>query len=209
MELEAKIRNEHGSKHVKKLRKSGNIPGIIYGKEFQAQMITVNGKELVKESSTSSFFNTVLTLNISNKKEKVLPKEVSYDPVTGAILHIDFLRVNEGTKIKIQIPVETINEDKAPGIKKGGIVNLVVHKLECLVSPEEIPEKIELDLTGKEIGDSFLLEQVKLPKGVKPVNAIRDAVLATIVVSTSGNEKEASTDATSQTTEAAATTEKK
>lgn len=209
MELDAKVRSECGTKKIKKLRKNGKVPGIIYGPDFQSQMITINEKELIKHSSVSSFFNTILTLNISKTKEKVLPKDISYDPVTGSILHIDFLHVNKGTKIKIQIPIETINEDKSPGIKKGGIVNLVVHKLECLVSPEEIPEKIELDLTGKEIGDNFLLDQINLPNGVKPVNASRDAVLATIVVSTIGKEESAISETTENQSESVESTEKK
>ena len=178
-----KNRNKSGAKEARKLRLQGLVPGIIYGDKKEPMMISISEKELCKECSTSSFFNSILNLNIDSNIEKVLPKEVVYHPVTGKVMHVDFMRVSKGSKIKIQIPVETINEDKAPGIKKGGIVNLVVHKLECYVDPDSIPEKIELDLTGKEIGESFLLDKIQLPNGVKPVNSERDAVLATIVIS--------------------------
>ncbi|MBR1944347.1 MAG: 50S ribosomal protein L25/general stress protein Ctc [Alphaproteobacteria bacterium] len=178
-----KNRSKSGVRETRKLRLQGLIPGIIYGDKKEPVMISISEKELTKECSTSSFFNRVLSLNIDSQVEKVLPKEVAYHPVTGRVIHVDFMRVSKGSKIRIQIPVETINEDKAPGIKKGGIINMVVHKLECYVDPDSIPEKIELDLTGKEIGESFLLDQIQLPNGVKPVNSERDAVLATIVIS--------------------------
>lgn len=202
-----KNREKSGAREARKLRLQGLVPGIVYGDHKDPLMISISEKEISKECSTSSFFNSVLTLNIDSQVEKVLPKEVAYHPVTGRVIHIDFMRVSKGSKVKIQIPVETINEDKAPGIKKGGIINLVVHKLECYVDPDNIPEKIELDLTGKEIGESFLLDQIQLPSGVKPVNAERDAVLATIVisnVSASDDKTQAGTAAVSEssTTEA-------
>ena len=177
--LVVQIRN----KKDKKLRNEGYIPGIIYGAGKEPVMIAIQEKELVKECSELAFSRTVFELNINSKIEKVLPKEVSYHPVTGKILHVDFLRVSKGTKIKVQIPIEVINEDKSPGLKKGGLVNLVVHRLECFVASESIPDKIELDLTGKEIGESFLLNNINLPNGLTAVNPERDAVLATIVTS--------------------------
>lgn len=196
-------RNKSGAKESRKLRLKGFVPGIIYGNKKDPLMISVSEKELTKECATSSFFNSVLTLNIGSQVERVLPKEVAYHPVTGRVIHIDFMRVSKGSKVKIQIPVEIINEDKAPGIKKGGIVNLVVYKLECYVDPDNIPEKIELDLTGKEIGESFLLDNIQLPNGVKPVNPERDAVLATIVISNVSSSDDKAQEATA--TEAAAT----
>ena len=195
-DLVIQIRNDKANK----LRCNGFVPGIIYGNKKDPVMISIQEKELANQCASSVFFNTVLSLNINSTVEKVLPKEVTYHPVTGKILHVDFIRVSKGTKIKAFIPVEFINEDKAPGIKKGGLINLVVHKLECFVDPVSIPEKIELDLTGKEIGENFLLDDIKLPKGVKAVNAERDAVLATIVVSKVGNE-EVATQETAQSTE--------
>ncbi|MBQ9440848.1 MAG: 50S ribosomal protein L25/general stress protein Ctc [Alphaproteobacteria bacterium] len=200
-----KNRDKSGARNARKLRLQGFVPGIVYGDNKDPLMISISEKELTKECSTSSFFNSVLTLNIDSKVERVLPKEVTYHPVTGRVIHVDFMRVSKGSKVKIQIPVETINEDKAPGIKKGGIINLVVYKLECYVDPDNIPEKIELDLTGKEIGESFLLDKIQLPSGVKPVNPERDSVLATIVisnVSASEDKTQAASATESSTTEA-------
>ena len=197
-------REKKGTRESQKLRSNGFVPGIIYGARKEPIPVSVQEKGLTKECSSSMFFNRVLILNIGDQEEKVLPKEVVYHPVTGRILHIDFMRVAKGSKVKLQIPVEIINEDKSPGIKKGGIVNLVVHRLECMADPEFIPEKIELDLTGKEIGDSFLLDQIGLPTGIEPVNAERDSVLATIVVSKVGIEDTkmvTSTDTTNTTTD--------
>ena len=198
-----KNREKSGAREARKLRVQGFVPGIVYGDKKDPLMISISEKELSKECTTSSFFNSVFTLNIDSHIEKVLPKEVVYHPVTGRVIHVDFMRVSKGSKVKIQIPVETINEDKAPGIKKGGIINLVVHKLECYVDPENIPEKIELDLTGKEIGESFLLDNIQLPSGVKPVNSERDSVLATIVISNvSASEDKTQTAAATETTTA-------
>ncbi len=200
-----KNRDKSGARNARKLRLQGFVPGIVYGDNKDPLMISISEKELTKECSTSSFFNSVLTLNIDSKVERVLPKEITYHPVTGRVIHVDFMRVSNGSKVKIQIPVETINEDKAPGIKKGGIINLVVYKLECYVDPDNIPEKIELDLTGKEIGESFLLDKIQLPSGVKPVNPERDSVLATIVisnVSASEDKPQAASATESSTTEA-------
>ncbi len=206
--LNVQTRDTKGTAHSRRLRYSGMVPGIIYGAGKAPLPISVSEKELNKEYSTSAFFNKVFTLDTGNDKEKVLPKDVSIHPVTGNILHVDFMRISKGTKIKIFVPVEMVNEDKSPGIKKGGIVNLVVHKLECLSNPESIPEKIVLDLAGKEIGESFLLNQTSLPEGVEAVNPERDNVLATIVISKIGKEddKQDSGTATVATTDATATT---
>lgn len=204
-ELNVQTRDAKGSRQSRKLRHNGLVPGIIYGAKKEPTMIAISAKEISKEYNNSLFFNKVWSL-VSNGKEteKVLPKSVSCHPVTGKILHVDFMRVSKDKKVKIMIPVETINEDKSPGIKKGGIINLVVHRLECLCVPDAIPEKIVLDLSGKEIGDSFLLEQIELPKGVEAINAIRDSVLATIVVSKVGKEEDKA-QATTTTAETAPT----
>lgn len=196
-ELRIQLRETMGSRHARKLRHSGLVPGIVYGANKKPIMITISEREISRECNNSLFFNKVWSLLIDDKNsEKVLPKTVSYHPVTGKVLHVDFMRVSKDKKVKIMIPVEVINEDKSPGIKKGGIVNLVVHRLECLCIPDAIPEKIILDLAGKEIGDSFLLESISLPTGVEAVNTIRDSVLATIVVSKVGKDDDKSLSAT-------------
>lgn len=206
-ELTVQARDTKGSRQSRKLRHNGLIPGIIYGADKEPTMISIPEKDISREYNNSLFFNKVwsLVLDGKNTTEKALPKKVSCHPVSGKVLHVDFMRISKDKKVKIMIPVETINEDKSPGIKKGGIINLVVHRFECLCLPDSIPERIVLDLSGKEIGDSFLLEQIDLPKGVEAVNAIRDNVLATIVVSKVGKDEDKN--ATTTTTTETATTD--
>lgn len=188
--LNIQMRTTKGSVHSRRLRHNGMVPGIVYGDGKEPLPISVSEKDLNRECCTSAFFNKVFTLDTGNGTEKVLPKDISRHPVTDSVLHVDFMRISKGSKIKIFVPVEITNEDKSPGVKKGGIVNLVVHKLECFSDPETIPEKIVLDLSGKEIGESFLLSQISLPKGVEAANSERDNVLATIVISKVGKDED-------------------
>ena len=183
-------RTTSGKREVRKLRHEGFVPGIIYGDNKEPTKVSVGEKELLAECYTLAFFGHIIEVNLGKTKEKILPRAISFDPVTDKPLHIDFQRVSKDAKIKISVPVETINEEKCPGIKKGGIINFVVHQLECFCSPDNIPEKILLDLSGKEIGESFLLENTILPEGVFAVNAERDAVLATLVGAKVGGDKD-------------------
>lgn len=195
-------RSASGKKVARKLRHDGYVPGVIYGDEKAPVLVSVGEKELIAECYTSAFLGHVIEAKIGSKLEKFLPKQIEFDPVTDRPVHIDFLRVSKNSKVKVSIAIEFVNEDKSPGIKKGGIVNVVVHKLECLCSPESIPEKLTIDLSGKDIGDGFMLDNLALPKGVTPVNAERDAVIATIVSARMTEEEEATTEEATETTEA-------
>lgn len=183
-------REVSGKREMRKLRHEGLVPGVIYGDNQEPTLVAVGEKELIAECYSLAFLGHVIEAKLGSKTEKFLPKEIEFHPVTEMPIHIDFQRISKDSKVKVSIAVEFINEDKSPGIKKGGVINFVVHRLECFCSPESIPEKIVLDLAGKEIGESFVLENMKLPEGVVPVNAERDAVLATLVgsrVSSSNN----------------------
>lgn len=188
-------RSASGKKSARKLRHEGFVPGIIYGDNKEPVMVSVGEKELVAECYSLSFLGHVIEAKIGSHTEKFLPKEIEFDPVTDRPVHIDFLRVSKNSKVKVSIAIEFVNEDKSPGIKKGGIVNIVVHKLDCFCSPDSIPEKLVIDLSGKDIGDGFLLENMKLPEGVSPVNPERDSVIATIVGSKLMSEEETATPA--------------
>ena len=174
-------RSESGKKAARAMRYKGFVPGVIYGDNREPVLVSVGEKELVANCYTTAFLGHVIEAKIGAKTEKFLPKNIKFDPVTDKPVHIDFLRISKNSKVKISIAIEHINEDKSPGIKKGGILNIVVHKLECFCSPEAIPEKLVIDLTGKDIGDGFLLADMQLPEGVRPVNPERDAVIATVV----------------------------
>lgn len=197
-------RSANGKKAARKLRHDGYVPGVIYGDEKAPVLVSVGEKELIAECYASAFLGHVIEAKIGTKLEKFLPKQIEFDPVTDRPIHVDFLRVSKNSKVKVNIAIEFVNEDKSPGIKKGGIVNVVVHKLECLCSPDAIPEKLTIDLSGKDIGDGFMLSNLALPKGVTPVNAERDAVIATIV-SARMTEEETSTEETTTTTAEAKT----
>ena len=184
-------RNVVGKKAARKLRYDGLVPGVIYGDGKAPALVSVGERELVAECYSSSFLGHIVEAKIGSAVEKFLPKDVEFDPVTDKPVHVDFIRVSKNSKIKVSIAVEFENEDKSPGVKRGGLVNVVVHKLECYCSPEAIPEKICVDLSGKEIGDSILLEALTLPDGVSPVNRERDAVVATIVGAKSEEEENA------------------
>lgn len=174
-------RSASGKKVARKLRYEGFVPGIIYGDKKTPVLVSVGEKELIAECYSSAFLGHVIEAKIGTKLEKFLPKQIEFDPVTDRPVHVDFLRVSKNSRVKVSIAIEFVNEDKSPGIKKGGVVNVVVHKLECFCSPDSIPEKLTIDLSGKDIGDGFMLDMLDLPKGVTPVNAERDAVIATIV----------------------------
>jgi large subunit ribosomal protein L25 len=157
------------------------VPGVIYGEGKIPVPVSVGEKELSAVCYTASFLGYVIETKIGSSIERLLPKEVVFHPVTEKPLHIDFQRISKDSKVKIGIAIEFVNEDKCPGIKKGGVINVVVHKLNCFCSPLAIPEKIIVDMTGKEVGDSFLLESIKLPDGVVAVSPEKDSILATLV----------------------------
>lgn len=195
--LVIEAREASGKKAARKLRHEGFVPGVIYGDDKEPTLVSVREKELVAECYTLAFLGHVIEAKIGSKTEKFLPKEIEFDPVTDRPIHVDFLRVSKNSKVKVAIAIEFENEDKSPGLKKGGVINIVVHTLDCFCSPDSIPEKLTIDLSGKNIGDSILLETLNLPEGVSAVNPERDAVIATIAGSRiSGDDDEATTAAT-------------
>lgn len=194
-------RTATGKKAIRKLRHEGFVPGVIYGDNKEPVLVSVQEKELLAECYTLAFLGHIIEAKIGSKTEKFLPKEIDFDPVTDRPVHIDFLRVSKNSKVKVSIAVEFINEDKCPGIKKGGVINIVVHRLECLCSLDSIPEKIIVDLTDKDLGESFLLENLDLPNDIVPVNRERDAVIATLVESRIFEEDTSSASTTEETAE--------
>ena len=198
-------RSASGKKSLRKLRYEGYVPGVIYGDGKAPVLVSVREKELLAECYSSAFLGHVIETNINGNNEKFLPKQIEFDPISDRSLHIDFLRISKNSKVKVSIAIEFINEDKSPRNKKGGVVNVVVHKLECFCSPESIPEKLTIDLSGKDIGEGFTIDKLELPEGVVPVNAERDAVIATIV-SAKMTEEETQTETANTADEAKAET---
>ncbi len=195
LELQAQERLSGGTGVARALRRQGMVPGIIYGDNKQPEMIVVDYKILNQECHTLAFFSKVITLNVDNKKQQVIVKDVQLHPVKDIPIHVDFQRVNKDSKVHVSVPLIYINEDKAPGIKRGGALNIILHTLELVCPTQSIPEKLVVDLSGAEMGVSIHLESLQLPAGAKAAHADRDHVLATIVAP-SGMTEETTTAAT-------------
>ncbi len=170
---------ETGSTHS--LLTKGMVPGIIYGKGSEPTKIALEDKILKKLMNTGSFYSTIIDIDINGKIEKILPKQLQYHPVSDRLVHFDFLRVQENTKVNVEIPVEFLNQEKCPGLKKGGVLNTVRRLVELSCNANNIPSKLEFDLIESEIGDAVKISNIVLPEGVTPTISDRDFVIATLV----------------------------
>lgn len=189
-ELKAEARERVGKGSARDIRRNGRIPAVIYGGKEPPLAITLPYKEVFLKIHGGGFMTTVATIDVDGKKHQVLPKDYQLDPVRDFPMHVDFLRVSKDTVVNVEVPVHFINEEKSPGIKRGGVLNIVRHEVEFHCPADAIPEFITVDLDGTEIGDSIHISAVKLPKGVTPVIADRDFTIATIA-SSSGARSEA------------------
>ena len=188
--LEANTRNTKSKGDVRSLRLAGNIPGIIYGGAEQNQKVTVLKKTLKSLIQKENFLSNIITLNLDGKSQNVLPREITYNVISDEPTHIDFLRIVPGVKIRIEVPVQFINHEVSPGLKRGGVLNIVRRKSELKCPSEKIPESIVIDLNGIDIGESFKISSVKLEEGVTPTIIGRDFVIATLAAPTVMKEPE-------------------
>ena len=188
--LEASIRENTTKGQLNSIRESGNVPAIIYGGKEENQKISISKKLLKNLIEKENFLSSIITLNINGKPQNVLPREVKYHTISDEPTHVDFLRVLPGLKIKIEIPVNFINYDKSPGLKRGGVLNIVRRKVELKCPSEKIPENLTLDLDGIDIGSSFKISSVKLDPEVVPTIQGRDFVIATLAAPTVMKEPE-------------------
>ncbi len=179
--LPAEARERAGKGASRALRREGRTPAVIYGGKDAPVQIHVEEKELVKQLMTGHFFNSIVELAVGGKTIKTLAKDVAFHPVTDRPLHADFLRLTGDSKIEVQVPVVFVNEDASPGLKKGGVLNIVRHELELVCPAESIPGEIQIDVTGKDVGDSIHISEVTLPKGVTSAITDRDFTIATLV----------------------------
>ena len=182
--IKATKRTISTSGDINKLRASGFIPAILYGGEKNNISISLKKLSLQDLIKTETFMSKVFDLEIDGAAEKVLPKDISYDPVSDEPTHIDFMRVVKGSKIVLEIPVKFINSEKSPGLKKGGVLNIVRRKVELKCPTENIPNEIVVDLDNTEINTSLKISSVKLPANVFPTITDRDFVIATVVAPT-------------------------
>ena len=182
--LKALKREKLTSGSNNKLRANGFIPAILYGGKDPNQNISVSKKELSSIINSDTFLSKVLEIELEGKKEKVIPRDVSYNVISEEPIHIDFMRIVSGKKIVLEIPVKFINHPDSPGLKRGGVLNIVRRKVELKCPAESIPDEIVVDLTGTDIGTSIKISSVKLPESVMPTITDRDFVVATVAAPT-------------------------
>ena len=188
--IQANIRNNSTKGQLNEIRNSGNVPGIIYGGKDQNQKISISKKLLKGLIEKENFLSSILTLNVDGKNQNVLPREVKYHILSDEPTHVDFLRVLPGVKIKIEVPVNFINHEKSPGLKRGGVLNIVRRKVELKCPSEKIPENLTIDLDGVDIGESFKISSINLEDDVTPTIQGRDFVIATLAAPTVMKEPE-------------------
>ena len=179
--LSAEARDRAGTGASRALRREGRVPAVIYGMNEEPTLVHVEEKLLNKLLGTGHFFNSVVMVEVGGKSVRTLPKDVEFHPVSDRPLHADFLRVSEHASVHVNVPVVFINEEKSPGLKRGGVLNIVRHEVELICDAAEIPDDITVDLTGFDVGDSIHISVASLPAGAKPAITDRDFTLATIV----------------------------
>ncbi len=179
--LSAETRDREGKGASRALRNNGRVPAVIYGGKSEPQTIHLEEKTLVKALMTGHFFNSVVEITVGGKTQTTLPKDVAFHPVTERPLHVDFLRVSKDTKLTVNVPVHFINEEKSPGLKRGGVLNIVRHDVELACDASHIPDELTIDLSGYDVGDSIHISAVTLPQGAAPTITDRDFTIATVV----------------------------
>ena len=179
--LSAETRNAAGKGASRELRRQNRVPAVIYGNKQEPELIHVEEKALIKLLMTGHFSNSVVEIELGGKKQITIPKDVAFHPVSDRPTHVDFLRIVKGAKVDIEVPVAFIKEDASPGLKRGGVLNIVRHELELICENDKIPDDIQIDVAGFDIGDSIHISHVKLPKGSESKITDRDFTIATIV----------------------------
>tara|TARA_Y100001970_G_C14216883_1_gene850180 strand:- start:718 stop:1425 length:708 start_codon:yes stop_codon:yes gene_type:complete len=188
--IQATLRSTKTKGQLNSLRMNGEVPGVIYGGENPNEKISISKKEVKMLINKDNFQSSVISLNLENAEQKVLPREITFDPVSDEPTHIDFLRIVKGAKIILEIPVRFINHELSPGLKRGGVLNIVRRKIELKCPTENIPTELVIDLNGLDIGASIKISFVKLPENVTPTIQGRDFVIATVAAPTVVKEPE-------------------
>ena len=188
--VDANIRNTKTKGELSSLRNNGGVPAVIYGGEAKNETISISKKLLKSLIDKENFLSNIVTLNVDGKQQNVLPREIKYHIISDEPTHVDFLRVVPGVKIRIEVPVKFINHEKSPGLKRGGVLNIVRRKVELKCPSEKIPESLVIDLDGVDIGESFKISSINLDSDVVPTITGRDFVIATLAAPTVMKEPE-------------------
>jgi len=204
--IQATIRSTETKGQLNSLRKNGDVPGIIYGGENTNEKISLSKKEVKNLINKENFLSNIISISLEGKEQKVLPREITFDTLSDEPIHVDFLRIIKGAKIILEIPVRFINHELSPGLKRGGVLNIVRRKVELKCPTENIPTELIVDLEGLDIGSSIKISSIKLPENVKPTIQGRDFVIATVAAPTIVKEPEKPAEAEGETAEGAETT---
>ncbi len=188
--IPASARERSGKGAARATRRAGHIPAVVYGNKESPTLISVEPKLLKQQLSRSGFFTRLVDIDLDGKKHRVLPRDVQYHPVSDQPIHVDFMRVAANATVTVAVPVQFINETQSPGLKKGGVLNIVRHEVELVCPVAAIPQHITVDLAGREIGDSIHISMIELPEGVRPTITDRDFTVATVAAPTVQTEEE-------------------
>ncbi len=188
--IQATIRETKTKGQVNELRSKGNVPGIVYGGEQPNEKISITTKELKNLINKENFLSNVISINLDGKEQKVLTRNIAFDTVTDEPIHFDLMRIVKGGKIILEIPVKFINNELSPGLKRGGVLNIVRRKVELRCPAENIPTELVVDLEGLDIGTSIKISSINLPENVTPTIQGRDFVIATVAAPTVVKEPE-------------------
>jgi len=178
--MTAETRDRAGKGAARAIRRAGRVPAVIYGAKKDPVMISLDPIDLMKELRQQGFFARVYEISVAGDKERVLPRDMQVDPVTDDPMHVDFMRLSRGATINVEIEVNFINDEESPGLKRGGVLNVVRHAVELICPMDAIPESLTADLTGLDINDSIHISEIELPEGVTPSITDRDFTVATI-----------------------------
>ena len=197
--LSAETRERAGKGASRAMRREGRVPAVVYGNKQEALAIHLEEKALVKAMANAHFMNSVVMIDGVGEAVRTLPKDVQFHPVTDRPLHVDFLRIGEHSSVHVNVPVVFVDEENAPGIKRGGVLNVVRHELELICDAAEIPDQIEISLAGLDVGASIHISAVTLPAGAKSAIDERDFTIATIVAPSALKSSEGEGEATEET----------
>jgi len=180
-EIKAAARDQMGKGAARAIRREGRIPAVIYGDKSDPQQVSLDDKELWMHVRHGQFLNTIYMLDVDGKSERVIPRDIQMHPVSDLPIHVDFLRLGKGAKVTVEVPVQFLNEEESPGLKRGGVLNIVRHTIELRCVAEAIPDRLDADLTGLDIGDSLHVSSITFPEGVDLTIADRDFTIVTVV----------------------------
>ncbi len=204
IQMKATRRVKGGKGAARAERRAGRVPAVIYGDGKEPELISVDFNEVLRQVNRGRFESTLVEIDVDGETTRTIPRDVQFDPVRDFPVHIDFLRLGKGARIAVEVPVEFVNEAEAPGLRRGGALNVVRYEVEVYCRASEIPDRIVADLAGLEIGDSLHISDVTLPEGVEPTITDRDFTLCTITGAGGGAAEE---EAAEEEEEAAAPTE--